>query len=258
VKVEPVKVAGVSCFRLTPKQVAPENEDRLIVHVHGGSFVFYAGVAGTGEGVLLADACKAPVLSIDYRMPPDHPFPAAADDVLAVWRAVTGRRDSSKLALGGTSAGGGLIMTTLLRLKRHDLPKPAAVFLGSPACDLSKTGDSMFLNAEVDNLLGRYRGKLEDCIKLYANGRPLKAPLLSPVYGDLSGFPPTILLSGTRDLLLSDTIRAQRKLRRAGVTAELHVFEGMSHAAFLTSFPSPESRQAMHEVALFFDRQFER
>ena len=253
-QVEATTIAGVPCFRVTPREVAAGNKDRLIFHVHGGGFVFNAGIAGSGEAVLLADACRMPALSIDYRMPPDHPFPAAADDVLAVWKAIAAEHDPAKIAMAGTSAGAGLITTTMLRVKELNLPRPAAVFLGTPAADLSKTGDTMFLNAEVDNALGRYEGRLEACAKLYAAGRDLKEPFLSPVYGDLSGFPPTILISGIRDLLLSDTVRTHRKLRSEGVEADLHVYEGMSHADYLVSFPGPESRDALGEIAMFFDR----
>lgn len=253
-KIEPTKVADVPCFWITPKEIAAENKDRLIVHVHGGAFVFNAGIAGTGEGTLLADACKTRVLSIDYRMPPDHPFPAASDDVLAVWKAVVKDHDPKKVAMAGTSAGGALILTTMLRLKGTDVPRPAATLVGTPASDFTKTGDSAYLNAEVDNLLGRYEGRIEACLELYANGKDLKDPLLSPIYGDFKDFPPTILVSGTRDLLLSNTIRAHRKLRAAGVEADLHIYEGESHAMYLTSYPSPESLDALGEIAKFFDR----
>jgi acetyl esterase/lipase len=256
--IEPTEIAGVPCFRVTPRELPTENEHRLIFHVHGGAFVFNAGIAAVGEAVLLADACKMPALSVDYRMPPDHPFPAAADDVLAVWKAVLADHDPDKIAMAGTSAGAGLIMTTMLRVKVLNLPRPAAAFLGTPAADLSKTGDSIYLNAEIDNALGRYEGRMEACVKLYAAGRDLKEPLQSPVYGDLSEFPPTILISGTRDLLLSATVRTHRKLRSAGVAAELHVYEGMSHAAYLVSFPAPESRDALGEIARFFDRHLRR
>ena len=253
-KIEPTKVADVPCFWVTPKEVPAENKDRLIVHVHGGAFVFNAGIAGTGEASLLADACKTRVLSIDYRMPPDHPFPAASDDVLAVWKAVVADHDAKKMVMAGTSAGGGLILTTMLRLNDTDVPRPAALFIGTPGADLTKNGDSVYLNAEVDSLLGRYEGRIEACMKLYANGHDLKEPLVSTLFGDFTGFPPTILMSGTRDLLLSATVRVHRKLRSAGVEADLHVYEGESHAMYLTSFPSPESRDALGEIAKFFDR----
>jgi epsilon-lactone hydrolase len=258
VKIGPTKIADVPCFWITPKDVPAENKARLIVHVHGGAFVFNAGVAGTGEGSLLADACKTRVLSIDYRMPPDHPFPAASDDVLAVWKALVADHDPKKTAMAGTSAGGGLILTTMLRLEGGDVLRPAAMFIGTPAADLTKNGDSVYLNAEVDNLLGRYEGRIEACMKSYASGRDLKEPLLSPLNGDFAGFPPTILISGTRDLLLSNTIRVHRKLRSAGVEADLHVYEGQSHAMYLTSFPSPESCDALGEIAKFFDRYLKR
>lgn len=258
VKVAPTRVGGVACFDVTPAEIAPGNEKRLIIHVHGGAYTFNAGEAATGEAVLLAHACKTRVLSIDYRVPPDHPFPAASDDVLAVWAAAAANHDPKKTAMGGTSAGAGLTMTTMLRLKERNLPAPAAIFLGTPGADLSKTGDSMYLNAEVDNALGRYEGRAQACITMYANGRDLKDPLISPLYGDLSVFPPTILITGTRDLLLSPTASTHRKLRAAGVVAELHVFEGMSHGMYLASFPGPESQEALREIAAFFDRQLQR
>ncbi len=258
VKVEATEVAGVKCYRVTPREIAPRHKDDLIVHVHGGAYVFNAGVAGTGEAILLADACKMQVLSIDYRMPPDHPFPAALDDVLAVWQAVLKDHDPKNVVMGGTSAGGGLIMTTMLRCKAARLAMPAAIFLGTPGADSTKTGDSLYLNAEVDHTLGRYEGLVAECIKLYAGGRDLQDPLLSPIYGDFTGWPPAILISGTRDLLLSPTIRTHRKLRAAGVPAELHVYEGMSHADFLAAFPAPEEQDAMAEVASFFDRHLHR
>ena len=106
--VQATEIAGVKCYRVTPKVVAPGKENRLIFHVHGGAFVFNAGIAATGEAVLLADACQTPAISIDYRMPPDHPFPAAMDDVLAVWKALLKDHDPKKIVMAGTSAGSAL------------------------------------------------------------------------------------------------------------------------------------------------------
>ena len=137
-KVEAVEVAGVKCYRVTPKVVAAGKDNNLIVHVHRGAFVFNAGMAATTEAILLAEACKTRVLSIDYRVPPDHPFPAATDDVLAVWKAMLKDHDPKKVVMGGTSAGGGLTMTTMLRCKMEELAMPAALFLGTPFADLSK------------------------------------------------------------------------------------------------------------------------
>ncbi|MFO0993379.1 MAG: alpha/beta hydrolase [Hyphomicrobiales bacterium] len=252
--VTPVTIAGVKCYRLVPRDVPVENEARTFVHVHGGAYVFFSGDAATGEAAMIAHATKTPVISVDYRMPPDHPYPAALDDALAVWREAMKGRDPAKSALFGSSAGGGLAMATVLKLKQAGEPLPGVLFLGTPWADLTKTGDTYFANDEVDNALVSYEGVLEAAAKLYAGERDLKEPLLSPLYGDLAGFPPSILISGTRDLLLSLTVRTHRKLREAGVDAELQVFEGMSHAQYLTAYPAPEALEAIGEVAAFFER----
>lgn len=258
VKIEPVEVAGVKCYNIKPKTIAPGKENQLLVHIHGGAFVFNGGLAATGEGCLLADACKMRVLSIDYRMPPDHPFPAAPDDIIAVWKALLKEHDPKNIVMGGTSAGGGLTMTTMLRCKAEKLPMPAAIFIGTPGAILPKVGDSLWLNAEVDHLLGRYEGMIEAALKLYANGKDMNDPMLSPLYGDMTGWPPAILISGTRDLLLSPTVLTHRKLRAAGVAAELHVFEGMAHADYLVAYGTPESKEALKEIAAFFEKYLKR
>ncbi|MBL8895271.1 MAG: alpha/beta hydrolase fold domain-containing protein, partial [Rhizobiales bacterium] len=188
--VTPMMIAGVKCYRLVPQDVPPENEARTFVHVHGGAYVFFGGDAATGEAAMIAQATRTPVISVDYRMPPDHPYPAALDDALAVWREVVKGRDPAKSALFGSSAGGGLAMATVLKLKQAREPLPGVLFLGTPWADLTKTGDTYFANDEVDNALVSYEGVLEAAAKLYAAGRDLKDPLLSPLYGDLTGFPP--------------------------------------------------------------------
>jgi acetyl esterase/lipase len=124
--------------------------------------------------------------------------------------------------------------------------------------DLSNTGDSFHTNAMVDNVLVAPGMNCDQRAALYANGRDLKDPMLSPVYGDLHGFPPAILTSGTRDLLLSSTIRVHRKLRQAGVEAVLQVFEGQSHAQYMRDANAPETREAFDEIALFFDKHLGR
>jgi monoterpene epsilon-lactone hydrolase len=249
---EPVEVGGVTCYWVKPKEITPENGGKLLVHVHGGAFVQNSGLASTTEGSLLAAMGKILTLSVDYRMPPDHPFPAAPDDVLAVWKALLEERKAGDMVMGGTSAGGGLIMTTMLRSKQEKIPMPAAIFLGTPGAILAETGDSLFTNAEIDHQLGRYAGRMKASLELYAGDRDLRDPMVSPYYGDLSGFPPTILVTGTRDMLLSATVLTHRKLRRSGVEAALHVFEGMSHADYLFAFPASESVEALQEVVKFF------
>lgn len=253
VTVEETTIAGVRCFVVTPEEIPAANSDRLLMHLHGGGYVFAGGSGGALEAVVAAHTTKTKVISVDYRMPPDHPFPAALDDAVAVWREVAANHAPARMAIFGTSAGGGLTMATVHKLKELSLPLPAALFLGTPAGDITKTGDTYFANAGVDNSIGQYEGIIEESLKLYAGGADMKNPLLSPIYGDFHGFPPAILVSGTRDLLLSDTVRIHRKMRNAGVPAELHVFEGQSHADYLRAIDSPEARDAFNEVAGFFD-----
>lgn len=158
------------------------------------------------------------------------------------------------MGIFGASAGGALTIAMVLRAKSEGLPLPAAIAPGTPMSDVTKVGDSFQTNALVDNVLISSDGFCDAAAKFYANGHDMKDPLLSPVYGDMNGFPPTILTTGTRDLLLSNTVRTHRKLRQAGVEAVLHVYEGQSHAQYLRDDTAPETREAFGEIAEFFDR----
>lgn len=144
-----------------------------------------------------------------------------------------------------------------LRAKAEDLPLPAALAAGTPWTDMSKTGDSYFTNEGVDNILVSYDGWVGDAARLYAGEHDLKEPMLSPVYGDVSGFPPTLLTSGTRDLFLSNTVRMHLKLREAGVPADLIVFEGISHAHYHMSPDAPETVFHFTELGRFFERNLQ-
>ncbi|RBP14131.1 acetyl esterase/lipase [Roseiarcus fermentans] len=253
VTVEPTVVAGVKAYLVTPMTIPEKNRNRLVVALHGGGYVFYPGEAGTGEGVMMAGFGGFRVLAVDYRMPPDFPFPAALDDAVAVWKEVVKTTKPENVALIGSSAGGGLALATILRLKDEGLPLPGALAAGTPWSDLSSAGDSYAANAWLDNVLVAYGGMLEGMARLYAGGESFRNPYLSPIYGDFSKFPPTILTTGTRDLFLSNTVRAHRALKRAGAVADLEVYEGESHAQFLAGPSVPESREAFADIAAFFD-----
>ncbi len=257
VAVKPGNIAGVPVFYVTPAIVPPQNKGRLLMHVHGGGYVAFAGMAATSEAILLASHTGIAVVSVDYRMPPDAPFPAAVDDAAAVWKSLIQSHNPRSMALFGTSAGGGLTLATTLKLKELKLPLPGALMAGTPWADLTQTGDTEFTNQYLDNTLVQYQGGLAADARLYAGSHSLKEPLISPVYGDLSGFPPTILVTGTRDLFLSDTVRVHQKLLQAGVDAQLIVLEGQSHAQYLDN-SIPESRAALDEVAQFLDRHLDR
>jgi len=254
VTVEPGTIAGVAVFTVTPRQIPARNRNRLLVHVHGGGYVLSPGEAGLPEALLMAGRGHIKVISIDYRMPPDFPYPAAMDDAMAVYKALLKTTPARRMGIFGTSTGGGMTLAMVLRAKAEHLPLPAAIAPGTPWSDMTKTGDTYFTNDGVDNVLVSNEGWLGEAAKVYANGHDLKDPMLSPIYGDVTGFPPTILTSGTRDLFLSNTVRMHLKLRAAGVPAELLVFEGMSHAQYLFAVDSPESKQHFAELAAFFDK----
>jgi acetyl esterase/lipase len=253
VSVEPATIAGIKAFTVTPRSIPAGNRARVLLHLHGGVRVLNPGEAGTREAILMAGFGRFRVISVDYRMPPDFPFPAALDDAVAVYREMLKTTKGTNIGIFGTSAGGSLTLTTLLRAKMEGLPMPGAIAPGTPTVDLSKTGDTLFTNAMVDNVLGTQDGFIRATALLYANGRDLKDPLLSPIYGDVHGFPPTILTSGTRDLYLSNTVRMHRKLRAAGVEAVLQVWEGQSHAQYMADINAPETREYHDEVVRFFD-----
>jgi epsilon-lactone hydrolase len=254
VTLEPTVIGGVKAFIVTPKEIPPANRNRLLVHMHGGAYVYYPGEAGTGEATLMAGYGGFKVVSIDYRMPPDHPYPAAMDDAMAAWKGALTLAEPRNMAIFGSSTGGGMTLAMILRAKQEGLPLPAAIAPGTPWSDLTETGDTFKTNEWLDNVLVSYNGILSHAAKLYANGHNLKDPQLSPIYGDFTGFPPAILTSGTRDLFLSLTVLTHRKLRRAGVEAELQVYEGMSHAQYIFDASAPETKETFTEIARFFDK----
>ena len=245
-------IAGVAVHRVVPNDVVLGKG--LFIYVHGGAYVFGGGDASVGEGALIAARSGITTISIDYRMPPDDPHPAAVTDLEMVYRALLETHDATNIGMGGTSAGGGLSMAAVHHFKALGLPIPGALYLGTPWADLTKTGDTMFTLEGIDRVLVTYDGMLEAAALLYADGEDLKDPLLSPVYGDLAGFPATYLVTGTRDMFLSDTVRVHRKLRNSGVEADLNVYEGLSHAEYAFVAGSPEHEATYRELAEFLRR----
>jgi epsilon-lactone hydrolase len=250
-EVETRSIAGVATYVCTPDRSQASLEGRAYLYLHGGAFVFGGGRFAMATGAASAERLGLTTYSVDYRMPPAHPFPAAPEDCLAVYRALIDRHDPRRIVIGGSSAGGNLAAAVTLMIRDRGLPLPAAVVLLTPEVDLTEAGDTFRTNALLDVTL---KGGLPECNALYAAGRDLTDPYLSPLYADFTrGFPPTLIQSGTRDLFLSNSVLLHRKLRAAGVQAELHVWEAMPHGGFGFG-PVPENEEISVEVARFIAR----
>lgn len=258
VKVEKTTIDGVRAFIVTPESITPANRHRVLIHMHGGCYVFGPGEAGLPEAVMMAGFGGYKVISVDYRMPPEAHYPAALDDGFAVYRHVLQTTDPKRIGIFGASAGGALTLEIVLRAKQDRIALPGAIAPGTPMSDVTGAGDSFNTNEFIDNVLVSRDGLCQAAAQYYAAGHDMKDPLLSPIYGDMDGFPPTILTSGTRDLLLSNTVRVHRKLRQAGVEASLQIFEGQSHAHYLRDDSAPETKEAFAEISSFFDKHMAR
>lgn len=236
-------------FEVVPAGVDPADR-RVYLDVHGGALIMGGGEVCRAMAMGTARMVGARVVAVDYRMPPEHPFPTGLDDCLAFYRMLLRDHDPKEIIVGGASAGGNLAAATVLRARDEGLPAPAAVVLLSPELDLTESGDSFFTNAGIDGM-----GSLMQANLLYAAGRNLTDPYLSPLFGDVAaGFPPTLLTAGTRDVFLSNAVRMHRKLRAAAVPAELHVLEAAAHGAF--GGVTPEEAALNAEVRLFCEKQW--
>jgi epsilon-lactone hydrolase len=251
VAVRELDVDGVRVFVAVGERANPEDR-RVYLDIHGGAWAFQGGEVCGLLARAVARSVNVPVWSVDYRRPPDHPWPDPVKDCLSVYRSLLQDRHSGEIVVGGTSAGGNIAAAMLLKARDDGLPLPAAAVLNTPATDLTTSGDTWKTNVGLDNLL---TGSENVPMSLYARDQDLRDPLVSPLFADFSkGFPPTILTTGTRDLLLSDTVRMHRALRTGGIEADLHVWEAGGHGLFLNMAPEDADRAA--EIQRFLDRHW--
>jgi epsilon-lactone hydrolase len=237
-----IELDGVRTYVVRRDDVAEGPDTPIYLDIHGGALIIGGGdicKLMASAGALGRDMTT---WAVDYRMPPLHPYPAALDDCLAIYRRALDERSPDNVFVAGNLAA-----ALLLRAKDEGLPMPAALVLLSPEVDLTESGDSFHTNLGIDHVLG----PLMHVNLLYAGGHDLAHPYLSPLFGDVTGFPPTFIQTGTRDLFLSNSARMHRKLRAAGVEAELHVFEAMPHGGF---GGAPEDLEVGVEVQRFLGR----
>lgn len=246
VDVEDTEKGGVHVYVMRPEGVPVGAESPVYLEFHGGALIFGGGDLCRRMAIPAASGREMITWAVDYRMPPDHPYPAAVDDALAAYRSLLEDRPPEQIFVGGGSAGGNVAAALMVRVAEEGLPAPAALVLLTPEVDLTESGDTFTTLLGVDCVLDR----LMPINLLYADGRDLADPHLSPLFADLSRFPPTFLQSGTRDLFLSNTIRMHRRLIDAGVEAELHVWEAMPHGGF---GGAPEDAEVLRAVARFLE-----
>lgn len=244
---EPVEMDGFeACFALPCDE---PDCSRAILYLHGGAYVAGNLAYARGFAGILADHTRRRVLAVAYRLAPEHPFPAALDDAVAAYRyLLDSGYEPQHISLAGESAGGGLIFCLGLRLKQLGLPLPAALVGISPWTDLTFSGATYKTNAKKDPTLNEKA--LRSHARAYADGQ-LDNPLVSPAFGDFTGFPPALLVAGGNELLVSDAEMLALQLAKGGGRCELVVEEGLWHVFVL--FGIPEARAALDKIAAFLE-----
>jgi len=251
--VEEIDLNGVGIFVITPKGTRADDQ-RVFLEIHGGALIMGSGACCRAMSTPTAARVGRRTWAVDYRMPPDHPYPTPLDDCVAAYRALLQDHRPEDIIVGGGSAGGNLAAALILRARDEGLPLPAAAVLQTPELDLTESGDSFKTNLGVDTVLTE---SLMSANLLYAGGHDLTDPYLSPLFGDFTkGFPPTLLTTGTRDLFLSNTVRMHRALRNADIPVELHVLEAAPHGGFFGS--APEDAELDREIRRFVDAHWSR
>jgi epsilon-lactone hydrolase len=251
VKIAADTMAGVPVRIITPLPIPAGKTARVLINLHGGGFNSDSG--SLTESIPVANLTQTKVIAVLYRLAPEHPFPAGVDDAVAVYKELLKTYEPRNIGIYGTSAGAILTGEVAVKLRQLGLPLPAALGIFSGFGDFSRLGDSQAIYA-----LNGFSGPLSPPSKqptneAYVASTDRKDPVLSPLYADVKGFPPTLFVTSTRDLLLSGTTILQRAFLRAGVDAQLVVFEALAHA-FWNDTRLPESKEMHQLTAAFFDR----
>lgn len=251
VQIEDATLAGVPVKIVTPKQPRADKRDCILLNFHGGGFVSDSG--SMLESIPIAALTGITVVTALYRLAPAHPYPAAVDDAEAVYRELLKTHSPQKMVMYGTSAGAILSAQTLVRLKQKSVPLPAALGFFTGLSDFARRGDTWSLFGVPGFAATRMvkRGERHD--SAYLGAHDPHDPAISPVYADLRGFPPALCVAGTRDMMLSDTSNFHRALLRAGVDADLVVFDAMPHAHWYM-VGIPEAQEANELMARYFLR----
>lgn len=246
-----VTIAGVNCRWV---EVPESRSDKILLYLHGGGYAL--GSLNTHAELMarIARTCRCRVVGVDYRLAPEHPFPAALDDAVAVFGTVYAEASGAGIAIGGDSAGGGLTAATLLKLKASGLPGPRAAVMFSPWMDLTGNSESLTTRAAQDPMLS---ADLVRAIAVhYVGDHDADDPLISPLFGDLSGLPPMLIQVGDHEVLLNDSVDFAARAQKAGVTVKLEIWDEAFHV--FQSMPLlPEAVEALTSMAAFLESAWE-
>jgi epsilon-lactone hydrolase len=224
--------------------------DGVLLYLHGGGYCIGSINTHRSMAARLAAACRARALNVDYRLAPEHPHPAAVDDAVAAYRWVLdGGVPPGQVVVGGDSAGGGLVVATLLALRDGGDPLPAGAFCLSPWVDLECAGETMETKADVDPMVGREG--LAEMAAAYAGEHDLRHPLVSPLHADLAGLPPLLIQVGTAETLLDDAVRLADRARAAGVDVRLEAWDDLIHVFQAFAPMVPEALEAIDGIGAF-------
>jgi acetyl esterase/lipase len=243
VTVTAAALGGVPTAEVTVDGIEPRH---IVLYFHGGVYVIGDAFQAAGLASQVGRRTGAKVISVDYRLAPEHPYPAAVDDAFAAYEALLRNGTApSDIAFAGESAGGGLAVATLVNARDHGLPLPAAAFVMSPYADLTLSGATMETKREADPLFTpqAFQARVAD----YTSGQDAALGLISPIFADLSGLPPLIIQAGTHEVLLDDAIRLARQAATADVEVTLDITPGVPHV-FQAYYP------ILDEAAAALDR----
>lgn len=247
VVITPMDLGGVPGERVTTSK---STTDRAVLWLHGGAFILCSPRTHRGVTAMMARRAAANVYVPEYRLAPEHPYPAALEDVLTAWRFLASNHDPHHIVLAGDSAGGGLVMQLVTHLRDAGEPLPGALVMLSPWVDLSGSGPTMWERNDIDPWLPAEHMHL--AAEAYAGEVPVTDPRVSPLFADMDDLPPMLVHVGTDEIVHDDGVRLVAKAKEAGVDASVGIWEGMFHV--FQAFPVPEAKRAWREIGGFVQR----
>ncbi len=245
-QVNSIAAHGIPCEWVT---TPASNDQKILLFFHGGAYAAGSLFSHRGMVSRLAAACRAKALSVDYRLAPEHPFPAGIDDAVTSYKWLLQQYEASQIILAGDSAGGGLVLATLLKLKEDQIALPAAAVLICPWLDLNNNAASIEKIAPKDPVL--YKAGLDRAAKMYAQGQDLGNPYISPLFGDLDGLPPLLVQVAAHDMISGDGIALAEKVKALGGAVQFENWKNMVHVWHFFGEKLPEAQKAIQQIGDF-------